>query len=66
MGNVKSKNIKKCVSLLREFIHESREEDNKKGVALLALGHLQKIMAGTEAPGPQCNGHPRADMPFMS
>jgi hypothetical protein len=62
MRNLKTENIRKCVSLLREFIEESQEKHNKKGAALLALGQLQKIRAGTVPRGPQCKGHPRADL----
>jgi hypothetical protein len=62
MRSLKAENIKKCVSLLQEFIEESQEEHNKKGMALLALGQLQKITAGTVSPGAQCKGHPRADL----
>jgi hypothetical protein len=61
MRSLKAENIKKCVSLLREFIEESQEEHNKKGVALLALGQLQKITAGTITPAAQCYYRPRAD-----
>jgi hypothetical protein len=62
MSGLKAENVKKCFYLLREFIDESQEENNKKGVAMLALNQLQKIAAGTDSAGPQCNDHPRADM----
>ncbi len=66
MSNLKAKNLNKCFSLLREFIDEAQTLNNKKGVAILALDHLQKITAGdgggtTTNSGPQCDGHPRAD-----
>ncbi|UCH93730.1 MAG: hypothetical protein JSV88_26160 [Candidatus Aminicenantes bacterium] len=48
MGSLKAENLKKCVSLLREFIDESSEANNKKGIAKLALDQLQRITAGTE------------------
>jgi len=62
MRSLKAENIKKCVSLLQEFIEASQEEHNKRGMALLALEQLQKITAGIISPGPQCKGHPRADL----
>ena len=49
MSQLKDENVKKCVSLLREFIEEASVQDNKKGVAILALNHLQRIKAGAEA-----------------
>ncbi len=66
MSNLKAANLDKCFSLLREFIDEAQTLNNKKGAAVLALDHLQKITAGdgggaTTNSGPQCNGHPRAD-----
>jgi hypothetical protein len=51
MGSLKAENLKKCVSLLREFIDESSEANNKKGIAKLALEQLQRITAGTETLG---------------
>ncbi len=66
MSRLKAKNVEKCFSLLREFIDEVEGLNNKKGIAILALNHLQKITAGdgggtTTNSGPQCDGHPRAD-----
>ena len=43
---LKEQNVTKCVSLLKEFIEEAAVQGNKKGVAILALHHLQKITAG--------------------
>jgi hypothetical protein len=51
MVRLKVENLNKCVSLLREFIDESSEADNKKGIAKLALEQLEKITAGTESLG---------------
>jgi hypothetical protein len=48
MSYLKDKNVTKCFSLLREFIEETSSQDNKKRTAVLALGHLQKITAGTD------------------
>ncbi len=48
MGRLKTGNLKKCVSFLKEFIEESSEADDKKGIAKLALEQLEKITAGTE------------------
>ena len=64
MSGLEAENIKTCVSLLREFIADSRQENQKKKVALLALGQLQKITAGAgrEALAPQCYSRPRADL----
>ena len=62
MGHLKKVNVKKCVSILRTFIDESREEDERKGVAIQALGQLQKITAGTDTLAPQCYGRPRAGL----
>jgi hypothetical protein len=66
MSYLKEKNVNKCFSLLREFIDEAEGLNSKKGVAILALNHLQKITAGdgggsSTNSGPQCDGHPRAD-----
>ncbi len=64
MSNLKATNLNKCFSLLREFIDEA-QVSNKKGVAILALNHLQKITAGdgggaTTNSDPHCTGRPRA------
>jgi hypothetical protein len=48
MVRLKVENLNKCVSLLREFIDESSEANNKKGIAKLALEQLERITAGTE------------------
>jgi hypothetical protein len=48
MSKLKKENVKKCVSLLREFVEESSALDNKKEEAILALNQLQKITAGTD------------------
>lgn len=65
MSRLKSENLHKCVSLLREFIDEAAETDNKKVIAKMALGQLQKITAGgISSPGilgPMCSSRPRAD-----
>lgn len=51
MSKLKKENVKKCVSLLREFVEESSALDNKKERAILALNQLQKITAGTDSSG---------------
>lgn len=51
MGRLKVENLNKCVSLLREFVDESSEANNKKEIAKLALEQLEKITAGTEPMG---------------
>jgi hypothetical protein len=70
MSHLKNENLNKCFSLLREYLNEG-PSNNKKGAAILALDHLQKITAGTDfqvAPfdGSQvvffgCNGKPKVD-----
>jgi hypothetical protein len=64
MSGLKEENIKKCVTLLREFINGPRQENRDKKVALLALDQLQKITAGQnkDVMAPQCYSKPRADM----
>lgn len=66
MSHLKRENLKKCFSLLREFVEESRAQDNKKGNAILTLNQLQKIIAGTEVTTRNlilsCNGRPIADL----
>jgi hypothetical protein len=57
MSNLKAQNLKKCFSLLREFIDESSLH-NKKGIALLALNQLQKITAGTSSTGSSDSSNP--------
>jgi len=65
MSHLKRENLKRCFSLLREFVEESTAQDNKKGTAILTLNQLQKIIAGTdgdaEDPGLSCHGRPIAD-----
>jgi len=67
MSHLKRENLKKCFSLLREFVEESTAQGNKKGTAILTLNQLQKIIAGadggTENENPilSCNGRPIAD-----
>ena len=51
MSRLKTENLTQCFSLLREFIDESSESNNKKGLAIMALEHLQKITAGKDHPG---------------
>jgi len=55
MNGLKAENMGKCFSLLREFIDEAKALSNKKGIAVLALNHLQKITAGT-VPGESPDG----------
>ena len=67
MSKLKKENLKKCVSLLREYVEESSAIANKKERAILALDQLQKITAGTDsniAIGDVyffCMGRPRVD-----
>ncbi len=48
MSKLKKENVKKCVSLLREFVEESSSHDSQKQRAILALNQLQKITAGND------------------
>lgn len=67
MTKLKKENVKKCVSLLREYVEESSALDIKKERAILALDHLQKITAGTDSAiaigvvSFFCLGRPRID-----
>ncbi len=62
MSHLKRENLKKCFSLLREYVEESTAQGNKKGTAILALNHLQKIYAGGDNPPAEpalgCLGRP--------
>ena len=70
MSHLKNENVNKCFSLLREYLDEG-PSNNKKGAAILALDHLQKITAGTDSQGAspdssvpeasdsRCTGRPR-------
>jgi hypothetical protein len=69
MSHLKTENLNKCVSLLREFIDGTGSPAEKKEMAVLALNHLQNITAGsdpisggsTTLLGPECSSRPRAD-----
>ena len=64
MSHVKSNTLKRCFSLLREYVEESKAENHKKGAAILTLNQLQKIMAGTDRDTVilgLCSGRPIAD-----
>lgn len=68
MSHLKNENLNHCFSLLREYLNEG-PSNNKKGAAILALDHLQKITAGTDSQGAPldssgvlflgCNGKPK-------
>ena len=70
MSRLKNENVNQCFSLLREYLDEG-PSNNKKGAAILALDHLQKITAGTDSKGASldgsqmlffgCNGKPKVD-----
>lgn len=62
MTDLKMATVKKCFSLLREFIEEIQGEENKKGIAVLALDQLQRVTAGSTSGGdPLCIDNPRVD-----
>ncbi|MCU0288773.1 MAG: hypothetical protein MUF15_20560 [Acidobacteria bacterium] len=48
MRHLKGNNVKKCFSLLREFVEESKAVDNKKSIAILALKELDRVIAGDD------------------
>ena len=66
MSHLKSDTLKRCVSLLREFVEASEAQEGKKGAALLTLNQLQKVMAGmdsgTDVLSPSCTGRPIAGL----
>lgn len=56
MSRLKDESVKKCFDLLREFIDEPSMGDSKRGIAVLALNHLQKITAGASLDDPASGG----------
>jgi hypothetical protein len=74
MSKLRTQNLEKCFSLLREYIDET-PLNNKKENAILALNQLQKITAGTNSTGSSdadgsnptdglrstCHGRPKAE-----
>jgi hypothetical protein len=63
MGHLQNENIKKCVSLLQEFMDEAEGNSSKKGMAILALDQLLRISAGEVTDNLWCRGNPIADSP---
>lgn len=68
MSQLKNKNSKKCLSILRQFINEVPSNGEEREVAILALNQLQKVTAGLSAPelsasskNRLCIGRPLAD-----
>jgi hypothetical protein len=72
MNRLKNDNLKKCFSLIREFIEDSPSLSSRKGIAVLALKQLQRITAGADVngnngatiepdPTPGCHDIPRID-----
>lgn len=67
MSHLKTENVNKCISLLRDYIEET-SLNNGKEIAILALNQLQTITAGIDpGNGPtaginllSCDGKPRA------
>ena len=66
MTYLKKENMKKCFSLLRQFIDEASVQDNKKGAAVLALSHLQKITAGQDLMDPGASASMCVDTPRIN
>ena len=64
MSPVKKQHVNTCVSLLKEYINTSPDNEGK-GTAVLALEQLQKVTAGngvyTDSDNNNCNGRPRAN-----
>jgi hypothetical protein len=61
MRQLKNEALRRCVSLLREFVEEPEAVGNKKEMAVLALNHLQRVIAGEELTNLGCVGRPIAD-----
>lgn len=47
MSHLKKETLNQCFSLLREFIHKASDQNNRKGVAIMALNQLERVTAGT-------------------
>jgi transcriptional regulator NrdR family protein len=60
MSHLKTKNLNKCVSLLREFIENADSAAETKEIAALALDQLQNITAGNFLTF-SCTYRPRID-----
>jgi hypothetical protein len=61
MSRLRGESLVKCFSLLREFI-EGTPQDDKKGMAILALEQLKRIAAGsTDDPDSPCIDIPLAN-----
>lgn len=62
MNHLNDGTLKRCISLLREYVEESKVQDHKKGTAILTINQLQKIIAGTDGETDvivlSCNGKP--------
>ena len=62
MSSLKKEALNKCFSLLREYIDESSEKNNRKGVAVMALDQLERVTAGTTGgSNPICIDSPLLD-----
>ena len=59
MSRLKEENLKKCFSILRDFIEGAAQDDKNKGTAILALNQLQKIKAGMTIHTLSCAAVPR-------
>jgi hypothetical protein len=63
MSRLKTENVNKCISLLRDYIEET-SLNNGKEIAILALNQLQTITAGDDPAAGyyllSCDGKPRA------
>ncbi len=62
MSHLKEQNLKKCFSILEEFIENPNGTTGKQNAAFLALNHLQSITAGVNTPAvPKYEVIPMAD-----
>lgn len=60
MAQLRTENIEKCVSLLKEFFHQPQSQNKDR--AILALEQLQRITAGTDESSFACPKRARIDL----
>ncbi len=65
MSQLREANLKKCVSLLQDFIDGSMDSEDKKGMAGLALQQLQMITAGHKKEKSEDDINPYIDNTMM-
>lgn len=72
MGKLKQQNVTQCLRILEDFIGGVKTGDEGKGIAMLALHHLESItgcgdtdnssLYTTTSGDPTCTSRPRADL----